>query len=82
MQWLVYEVFLFIAAFQAIKGFGSNILFNTSTFGMHPSVTCITLHLNGYIYITVNALSLAITMHTHTSMHIHTYYIIVLTQWV
>ena len=26
--------------------------------------------------------SLAITMHTYKSMHTHTYYIIVLTQWV
>ena len=37
MQWLVYEVFLFIGAFQAIKGFPSNIFFNTSAFGVHPS---------------------------------------------
>ena len=54
MQWLMYKVFLFIgAAFQAIKGFASDIFFNTSTFGMHPSITCITLHLNGYIKVYV-----------------------------
>ena len=51
MQWLMYEVFPFIGAFQAIEGFASNILFNTSTFGVHPSITCITLHLKKYAYI-------------------------------
>ena len=53
----------FFGAFQAMKGFPLNIFFNTSAFGVHPSVTCITLHLNGYIKVYVCISYTTLSMH-------------------